>query len=137
MQLGLVLASFLTWALCWLMFNFVSMRISRSFSAKLLSNCGMAPSMDWYLGLFLPSYRIWHFSFLNFRRFLSAHFSSLLRSSSMAAQLSNISTTSPSFMSSANLLRLRSAPLSRPLMKILNKTGPSTHPRDTELLLSN
>jgi len=46
----------------------------------------------------------------------------------MAAQLSGVSTTPSSFMSSADLLRVHSIPSSRSLMKKLNKTGPSTDP---------
>ena len=43
----------------------------------------------------------------------------------MAAQLSGVSTTPPSLVSSANLLRVHSNSSSRSLMKKLNKTGPS------------
>jgi len=43
---------------------------------------------------------------LNLIRFLSAQLSSLSRSRWMAAQPSGVSTTPPSFVSSANLLRV-------------------------------
>ena len=44
----------------------------------------------------------------------------------MAALLSGVSAASPSFVSSAQWLRLHSSPSSRSLMKMLNWTGPST-----------
>jgi len=43
----------------------------------------------------------------------------------MAAQPSGVSTTPPSLVSSANLLRVHSNSSSRLLMKKLNKTGPN------------
>ena len=58
------------------------------------------------LGLFLPRCRTLHFPLLNFMRLLSAHFSSLSRSLWMAAQPYGISATPPSFVPSANLLRV-------------------------------
>ncbi|KAK4810782.1 hypothetical protein QYF61_008754, partial [Mycteria americana] len=81
---------------CWLMFNLVSTRTPRSFSARLLSSW-VAPSIYWCLGLFLPKCRTWHFPWLNCMRFLSAHFSSLLRSLWVAARPSGISASPPSF----------------------------------------
>ena len=52
----------------------------------------------------------------------------------MAAQPSGVSTTPPSLVSSANLLRVHSNSSSRSLMKKLNKTGPSTDPWGTPLV---
>ncbi|KAK4827586.1 hypothetical protein QYF61_019488, partial [Mycteria americana] len=43
----------------------------------------------------------------------------------MAAQPSGLSATAPSFVSSANLLKVHSVPAFRTLIKILNRTGPS------------
>ncbi|KAK1208189.1 ZFR protein, partial [Pygoscelis papua] len=54
----------------------------------------------------------------------------------MAAQPSGTSATAPSFVSSANLLRVHSAPSSRSLRKILNMTGPSIDPWGTLLVTS-
>lgn len=68
---------------CWLMFSLVPTRSLRFFSVKLLSTW-VASSMYWCLESFLPTCRASHF--LNFMRFLSAHFSSLSRSFWMAAQ---------------------------------------------------
>ena len=45
----------------------------------------------------------------------------------------NGSTAPPSFVLSATLLRMHSIPSSRSLMKMLNKTGPSTNPRCTSV----
>ncbi|KAK4828728.1 hypothetical protein QYF61_000719 [Mycteria americana] len=53
-------------------------------------------------------------------------FSSISRPLWMAAQPSGISATPPSFVSSVNLLKVHSAPTSRSLMKMLNRTEPST-----------
>lgn len=50
-------------------------------------------SMSWYLGLFFPRCSTLYSPFLNFKRFLLAHFSL------MASWLSDVSTTPPSFMS--------------------------------------
>jgi len=52
----------------------------------------------------------------------------------MAAQPSGASTTPPSFVLLANLLRVHSNSSSRSLMKKLNKTGPSTDPWGTPLV---
>jgi len=53
----------------------------------------------------------------------------------MAAQPSGVSTTPPSLVSSANLLRVHSNSSSRSLMKKLNKVGPSTDPWGTPLFI--
>jgi len=83
---------------CWLMVNLVSTRTSRGFSANLLSSWA-APSIYWCMGLSLPRCRTLHFPLLNCMRFLSAHFSSLLRSLWLAAKLSGVSATPHSFIS--------------------------------------
>ena len=74
------------------------------------------------------------FPFWNFMGFLSGHFSVLLRSLSMAAGPSGISTTPPRFVSSENFLREHSAPSSRSIKKMLNRTGPTIDPWCTLLV---
>ena len=92
---------------CWLMVNLSSTRTPRSLSAELLSSRS-TPSLYWCMALFLPRCRTLHLPLLNLIRFLFAQLSSLSRSHWTAAQPSGISTTSPSFQSSANLLRVHS-----------------------------
>lgn len=53
----------------------------------------------------------------------------------MAALPSGVSATSTSFVSSASLLRINPAPLSRSLMKILNRIGPRIEPWPTLLII--
>lgn len=60
--------------------------------------------------LLLPRYRSFYFPLVNFMRFLTAHFSNLLKSFCMAAQFTGVSATPPSFVSSANFLGLHPAP---------------------------
>lgn len=57
-------------------------------------------------------------------RFFFTQFSNLSGSLKMAAYLSGISTTPPSFVPSANLLRVHSVPSFRLLIKKLNDIGP-------------
>lgn len=83
-------------------------------STKLLSSC---------LWLLLSSCRILHFPTLNFMMFLHAPL--------CAVQPFGTPATPPSSVSTANLLRVHSAPFSRYLMKILNRTGPSIDSWDT------
>jgi len=52
----------------------------------------------------------------------------------MAAQPFSVPDTLPTFVSSANLLRMDSLPSLRSLMKMLNKTGPSTDPWGTPVV---
>jgi len=54
----------------------------------------------------------------------------------MAAQPAGVSTTPPSSVSPANLLRVHSNSSSRLLTKKLNKTGPRTDPWGTPLVTS-
>ena len=62
----------------------VSAPVTQDCSAKPL--CSWAPpSRYWCWGLFLPRCRTLHLSLLNFVKFLSVHFSSLLRSFWLAA----------------------------------------------------
>lgn len=64
----------------------------------------------WYMGLLPPRWRILHFPLLNFMMLLSAHFSSPLRSFSMAGWSSGESATPPSVVPSVNLLKVHSPP---------------------------
>lgn len=64
-----------------------------------------------------------NFPLLNFKRFLSDPFSSLLRCLWIAAQPSGWSVTPSNFVSSANLLRLLSDSSNKCLLKILNRSG--------------
>ena len=118
---------------CWLMVNLSSTRTPRSLSAEMLSSRS-TPSLYWCMGLFLPTCRTLHLPLLNLIRFQSAELSSLSRSRWTTAQPSGVSTTPPSLVSSANLLRVHSSSSSRSLMKKLNKTGPSTDSWGTPVL---
>ena len=64
-----------------------------------------------------PAQHPLHFPLLNCMRSLSAHLSSLPRCLRIAARPPGLSATPPSLVSSANLLRVCSAPSSRPLIK--------------------
>lgn len=94
----ILLASFATRACYWLKCNLLFTVTCKAFPAKLLSSQS-SPSMYWCLGLFLPSCRALHFPLFNFMSLLSSHFSHLLRSLWMAAQLS----TTPNFLPSARI----------------------------------
>lgn len=96
------------------MFNLVSTKTFRSFSAKLLST-EEATIIYWCMGVLLPRCRTSQFPLLNLLTFLLTHFSSLLRSFWMTAWPSSVSATSPSLVSPGHLLRLHSAPSSRGL----------------------
>ena len=99
-----------------------SRSLIKMFSAKLLSSW-VVPSLYWCLGLFLSSCKALHFSLLNCVSFLLARFSSLSWSLWMASWPSGISSTLPSLVSPANLLRVHSAPSSRSVRKMLNRIG--------------
>lgn len=82
----------------------------RSFPAKLLSSwmppaCLGASSQE----LLLPRARTLHFSLMNYMRFLSDHFSRLLKSLWKAAWPTGVHITPHSFASSAKLLRMHCA----------------------------
>ena len=87
--------------------NMMSTRTPRSSSAKLLSSC-LVLNLYWCVGLFLLRGRTLHLPLLSFMSFLSAHFFSLFRFLSMVAQPSGVSATPSSFVSSADLVRMRS-----------------------------
>ncbi|KAK4828032.1 hypothetical protein QYF61_022809 [Mycteria americana] len=72
----------------------------------------------------------------NLIQLAQAHRSSLSRSLCRASLPSSRLTLLPSLLSSANLLRVHSIPLSRSLIKILKKTGPKTKPWGTPLVTS-
>ena len=77
--------------------------------------------------VFLPRCKTLHLLLLNLIWFLSAQLSNLSRCG-MVAQPSGVSANPPSFVLSANLPMVDSIPSSRSLMKMLNKSGPSTDP---------
>jgi len=130
------LAALAARAHCWLMVKLLSTRTPTSLSAE-LSSIRYARSLYWCIGLFLMRCRTLHLPLLSLIRFLSAQHPSLSRSRWIAAQPSHVSTTPPSSVSSANLLRVHSNSSSRSLMKKLNKTGPSTDPWGTPLLTAS
>lgn len=101
----------------------------RSFPSKLLCTW-VAINIHWWIELFLPRCRM---PLLNFVRFLAAHFSRLSKSLWMAMPPSIISSTPPSSMSPAYLLRVHSVPLSKPLLKMLHR---SVDPKDTLLVIA-
>ncbi|KAK4817090.1 hypothetical protein QYF61_027921 [Mycteria americana] len=99
---------------CQLMSNFLSPSILKPFSTGLLS-----------IHSFPSLCRSLHLALLNFMRFTWAHSSSLSRSLWMTSLPSSKSTALLSLVSSANLLRVHSIPLSVSLMKTLNSTHPT------------
>lgn len=117
---------------CWIVFNLVSTRILRSFSAELFSSWA-APSTHQCKELLLPRYRTLYFPLLNSMIYLSSQFSRLLRFLWSTAWLSGISGTPPAFATSVNLLRIHSTPLSRSLMTMAYRV----RHRHAELLVSN
>ena len=97
-----------------------SQRTFMSFSAKLLYS-QEAPSMYWCLGLFRPCCRTLHFPFLNFMKFLSAHFSILLRSLWMAAWPFGLSVAPLSLVWSANLMKVVLYPTIQIINEVVNE----------------
>ena len=135
MQPRIPFAFFAARAHSWLKFNLVSTGTPSAFSAKLLYRW-VSPSVCWCLGLFVPRSRTLYFPMLNFMRYLSAHFSRMLRSLGMTAWPSHLSATPLMSVQSAYLLRVHSASSSRSLMEMLNRTGPSTDSWGTSLVTS-
>jgi len=75
-----MLLAFAARAHCWLRVNLLATKISRSFSTDVFLSRS-APYLYWCMALFLLRCKTPHLALLNFKRFLSAHLSSLLRSS--------------------------------------------------------
>lgn len=75
-----------------------------------------------------------HLAKLNPMIFPWAHSSSLSRSLWVASHPSGMSAVSHSLVSTADLLRMYSIPLSMSLMETFNRTGPSTDPWGTPLV---
>ena len=69
-------------------------------------------------------------------RFTWAYLSSLSKSVWMASCPSGVSSAPPNLVSSIDVLRVHSIPLSLSLMKMLNSIGPCTDPRGTPLVTS-
>jgi len=118
---------------CWLLLRFSSTRIPKSFSTGLLSR-NSSPSLYTYLGLPQPKCKTLHFASLNLISFTRVHLSSLSRSLWMASLSSVLKTTPLSFVSSANLLKVHSIPLSVSFIKILKSTSPKMDPCRTPLV---
>lgn len=97
-------------------FNLMFTRFSSSFSGRLLS-IQMAPS---YAVAVIPSQKP-----LNLMKFLSAHYSSLLRSFWIITLPFSTSVFPPSLVSYVNLLRTHSIQSPRSIIKSLNSINPS------------
>lgn len=121
------LTFFLTRTHCWLRYSMVSTRTSRSSPVKLLSSWA-APST--YLDAHFPDAG---FNTSSYWTSWDSCQPSLSRSLTVAAQLSGISATISSILSSANLLRVHSAPSSKWLMKMVNRTRRNIGPWGTPL----
>lgn len=107
-------------------FSLLSTKTPMSFPAELLySQC--ISSLYHCNEFFLPRCRTWHLSLLNFMKFLLAYSSSLSRSLWMLALLPGM-WTGISLVSSANKMRVHYVASSRPLIKLLNRTGLGTDP---------
>lgn len=95
-----------------------------------LQSCFPADEPPVYPGacsLFLPRCGTLHFSFLNLMRCLLARFSCLSRSTWTATQPCGVAAP-PSFVYSANLVRVHSAPPPVSLKKMLSEPGSSINP---------
>ena len=103
-------------ARCWLMVSLSAV----AFPTRLLSSW-LSLSLHWCLVLFLPGTGLC-FLLFSFLMLSLAHFSSLLRPLWVPAQPFGVSVAPLSFVSSANLLRVHSAPS---LVKVLNSIGSS------------
>ena len=97
------------------------------FSAELLSS-QLIPGLCWCRGLFLPRYRILHFSV----ELDEITVGSFLQPVEVPLNCS-VSNTPLSFTSSAKPLTMDSVPSSRSLMKMLNSTGHTTDCTSLEL----
>ena len=86
------------------------------------------------MGLLWPKCRAWHLALLQLIQLALAHWSSLSRPLCRAFLPLSRLTHLPDLVSSANLVRVPSIPLPRSLIKILNRTGPSSDPWGTPLV---
>lgn len=103
---------------CQLMDSLVSSRTSMSFSTELLSTSQPQPVL--VPGIIPPLMQDFAFASSNFIKFLSPQLSKLPKSGQ--AELSGVSASPPSFVTSTNLLRVHPVLSPRPLMNKLNKT---------------
>lgn len=105
---------------CWLTFTLLLTRPSRSFPAKFLKN--ISSTCSYYTdtwGYHCQGAKL-HILWLNFMKLFSASlFPQLVGVHLNGRKLSHVPTPPPSFVSSADLLSLHSAPLSMWLMKTL------------------
>jgi len=112
---------------CWLMSSLPSTSTPRYFSPGLCSDLS-SPSLYWYKMLTQLRCNTMHLDLLNLMRFSWALCSRLSKSLWIASHPSGVSIVPHSLVSSADLLRVHSTPLSALLMKILKSIGPSTDP---------
>ena len=112
---------------CWLVMSLSSINIYKSFTSGLLSSHSL-PSLYLCLGLPLPKCRTLHLALLNFMRVTWAQLSRLSRSLWIASLLSYVPVTPLKLVSSANLMRVHSIPLSMSSTKKLNNTSSGTRP---------
>lgn len=115
----MVLAMVFTAACSWLVLNKLSTRISKTFSAKLLSS-QLATCLSCYMELLHPRHWTWHLPLLKFMRFIWR----------AALPFPGYWQLCPSLISSIYLLRVHSIPWSRLLTKTLSSTDLSLSPRD-------
>ena len=95
----------------------------KSCSAEMLSVRSF-PSLCTYLGLPQPMFNTLHLGLLNLIRFTYAHFSRLFGSLWMTSVPSVVSVAPLSLVSSSDLLRVHSIPLSISLIKMIKITSP-------------
>jgi len=127
------LAFLATRAHYWLMVNLSFTRTPRSLSTELLSSRS-APKPVLVPGVVLPQVQDPALALVELHQVPLCPTLQPVQVSLMAAQPSGVSTTPPSLVSPADLLRVHSNSSSRSLMKKLNKTGPSTDPWGTPLV---
>ena len=133
MQPRIRLAVWAVNAQCQVMLNLLSTSTPKSSFSGLLS-IHSPPSLYLCLGLPQPMCRTLHLTLLNLVRFAQAHFLILSRSLWVTSFFSSVSTAPHSLVSSVNLLRVHSVPLSMLLTKRLNSTVPRTQPWGTPLV---
>jgi len=118
MQLGIWLAFWAASTHCQLTLSFSSTNTPKSFSSGLLSSHSPL-KLYLCLGLPQPARRTLHLALVNFMRQAWSHLSSLSRFLWIASHPSNVSIEPLSLVSSANLLRVHSIPLSMSPTKVL------------------
>lgn len=105
-------------------------RTPRSLSAELLSS-RLLPNLYPCLASLHPWCCTRHVPLLNFMQLMIFQCSNVFRSICKTSWPSRESTAPPSFVSSANLLRMHPTHACRPLIKTLSRTGSKTKPWGT------